>query len=144
MEDALKIKTLMIYYDHWGKDEIRARKTVSGVNKTISMLQSRFQIRHDNTVLYTSLEKMFHYLFHDHSFPEIYVMWIDFTEIFLQSFAFEMLMDHDYYSDQGRMDAKKNQLCGSLHLEEEESILLLYNEMSPQEIMSMDAIVALF
>ena len=144
MEDALKIKTLMIYYDHWGKDEIKARKTVSGVNKTISMLQSRFQIRRDNTMLYASLQKMFHYLFLDHSFREIYVVWIDLAEIFLQSFAFEMLLDHDYYSDQGRMDARKNRLCGSLHLEDEESILLLYNELSPQEVMSVDAIVALF
>lgn len=143
MEDALKIKVLMIYYDHWGKEEIKARKTVDGVNKTIMMLQSRFQTR-DDTLLYASLQKMFHYLFHDHSFREIYVVWVDFAEIFLQSFAFEMLLDHDYYSDHGRMDARKNRLCGSLHLEDEESILLLYNELSPQEVMSVDAIVALF
>lgn len=143
MDDTLKIKVLMIYYEHWGKEEIKARKTVWGINKTLGTLKSRFQTRNDK-VLHICLQKMFHYLFHDRSFREIYVVWIDFTEIFLQSFAFEMLLDHDYYSEEGRMDARKNRLCGSLRLEEEESILILYNELSPHEVMSVDAIVALF
>lgn len=143
MDDTLKIKVLMVYYEHWGKEEIKARKTAYGADQTLTTLKSRFQTRNDQ-ILSVCLQKMFHYLFHDHSFQELYVVWIDFTEIFLQSFAFEMLLDHNYYSEEGRLDARKNRLCDSLRLEGEESILLLYNELSPQEIMSVDAIVALF
>jgi len=143
MDDFLKIKVLMIYYDHWGKDEIRARKADYGVKKTMEILQTRFHAQ-QNTRLHTTLERMFHYLIHDHAFQEIYIVWIDFTEVFLQSFAFEMLLDYDYYTEIGRMDAWKNRLCGSLRLKDEESILLLYNELRPHEILSVDAIVALF
>ena len=143
MDDTLKIKVLMIYYEHWGKEEIRLRKTICGINKTLQTLKSRFQTRNDK-VLYTCLQKMFHYMFDDSSFQEIFVVWIDFTEIFLQSFAFEMLLDYDYYNEEGRIDARKNRLCDSLRLDQEESIVLLYNELSQIDIMSVDAIVALF
>ena len=63
MDDFLKIKVLMIYYDHWGKEEIKARKIAGGMRKTISSLTEHFQT--DDDTLNDALKRMFHDLFLD-------------------------------------------------------------------------------
>lgn len=78
------------------------------------------------------------------SFQEIYLFWVDLVDIFIAYSAFDLLLDHEYYTtEDGRMDAWKNRLCKSLRLEEDEIIRFLYNELSPHEILSVDAVVAL-
>lgn len=137
MEDVSKIRALMIYYDHWGKEELRSRKTAYGIHKTLSLLQERFQTQ-DRTLM-EGLRRMFHYLGQE----DMIFLWSEFVDIFFQREGFAMLLDYEYYAtEDGRMDAWKNRLCNSLHLEEEERILFLYNELSPQEVLSVDAIVA--
>lgn len=129
----------MVYYDHWGKDELRSRKTVYGINKTLSILAGQFQTQ-DRTLeigLGQRLECI-------RSFQDTYLLWVDLVDIFLACSAYDLLLDPEYYTtEDGRLDAWKNRLCKSLRLEDEEKILFLYNELSPHEILSVDAVVSL-
>lgn len=139
MDDTWKIQALMVYYEHWGKKELQSRKTAHGVNKTISLLAEQFQT-HGRT-LKVGLEQRLECM---RSFQEIYLFWVDLVDIFIAYSAFDLLLDHEYYTtEDGRMDAWKNRLCKSLRLEEDEIIRFLYNELSPHEILSVDAVVAL-
>lgn len=137
MDDASKIKVLMIYYDHWGKEELQARKTANGIHKTLSLLQMRFQTQ-DHTLI-EDLQKMFHSM----EYSDRVFFWTEFVNIFFQMKSFDIFDNGYYATEDGRMDTWKNRLCNSLLLEEEESILFLYNELSPQDVLSVDAIVAL-
>ena len=42
MNDNLKIKVLMIYYHHWGKEQTRARKVIHGIQKTNQVIRYHF------------------------------------------------------------------------------------------------------
>ena len=45
MEDTLKIRVLMIYYEHWGKEQARIRKNRDGLQKFHELVQSKFRNR---------------------------------------------------------------------------------------------------
>lgn len=129
MDDATKVRVLNIYYDHWGIEELRVRKAVYGIDKTISLLMDWYP---------------YPARYNPHSsFHRIYVHWVDLSDLFLSHLAFDVWMDHEYYRGEGRLDAWKNRLCKNLRLEKEEPVRFLYNELGPREVLSVDAIVAL-
>lgn len=48
MDDTLKIKTLMIYYEHWGKEESRIYKTLEGVKKFKEQIDRKYSNRYES------------------------------------------------------------------------------------------------
>jgi hypothetical protein len=140
MDDILKIKVLMIYYDHWGKEEITARKIVCGLNKTIGLLKIRFQTE-ENTIE-NGLKKMFYYLCNE----EVHFLWTEFVEIFLQDLGgcFEPLLEDDFYEEEEMLFDRKILLEDNLNLSNEDTADLIYaNDFSYENVLSVDAIVAL-
>lgn len=140
MNDLLKIKVLMIYYDHWGKDEIKARKTAHGINKTLSFLTERFQTE-DRTV-YDGLKRMFNYLCNE----DLLFLWTDFIEIFLQDLggSFESLYTDDPYDDDEMLFDRKIMLENHLNILNDDTADIIYdNDFGYREALSVDAIVAL-
>lgn len=43
MDDSTKIKALMIYCQHWGKEQTRLHKAIQGIQKTNEIIQHHFQ-----------------------------------------------------------------------------------------------------
>lgn len=139
MEDASKIKVLMIYYDHWGKEELRARKTAYGINKTLSLLRERFQTQ-DRTLI-EGLRRMFHYLGHE----DMVFLWTDFVDIFFQR---EGLLDplslDDPYEEEELLFDRKILLENHLNIHNEDTSDMIYDDgFGYEDVMSVDAIVAL-
>jgi hypothetical protein len=140
MDDFLKIKVLMIYYDHWGRDEIRARKVVHGMNQTLCSLTERFQSE-DRTVK-DGLVRMFNYLCNE----DIFFLWTDFVDIFLQNLGgcFESIGVYDPYDDDEMLFDRKFILEDHLNIRNDTTADLIYdNDFGHREILSVDAIVAL-
>lgn len=141
MDDPLKIKVLMIYYDHWGKEELKARKVVHGINKTLSALTERFQS--EDRTLNDGLRRMFNYLCNE----DMVFLWTDFVDIFLQDMGgcFETLSssDHPYDEDEMMFD-RKILLEDHLNIINDETADIIYdNDFGYRETLSVDAIVAL-
>ena len=140
MEDVLKIKVLMIYYDHWGKDEIQARKVVHGLEKTCSLLSQHFQTKDRTTE--DALKRMFHYLCNE----DVVFLWTDFVDIFLQDLGgcFESLSMDDPYDEEEMLFDRKIMLEDHLQIVNDETADLLYDDdFGYREALSVDAIVAL-
>lgn len=141
MDDTLKIRVLMIYYHHWGKDEINARKTVSGLNQTIRFLQDRFQT--EEYSMMEGLKRMFSYLSEDRSF-----VCSEFVDLFLQDVGgcFDSFLTYDdFYDEEELLFDKKVLLEENLSILSEDAGYLLYDpEFSHHNVLSVDAIVALF
>ena len=140
MDDSLKIKVLMIYYDHWGKEEIKARKVVHGMNKTLSLLMERFQS--EDRTLNDGLKRMFNYLCNE----DIVFLWTDFVDIFLQDVGgcFDALCPDDPYDDDEMLFDRKIMLEDHLNITNDETADIIYdNDFGYQEALSVDAIVAL-
>lgn len=138
MDDLLKIRVLMIYYDHWGKDELKARQTVYGLNKTLHLLEERFHTK--EYTMMESLKRMFSYLSEDRSF-----VCSEFIDIFLQDYGgcFENFLENFYDEDELLFD-RKIILEENLNISSEESGYLLYDsDFDYQNVLSVDAIVAL-
>jgi len=53
MDDSLKIKVLMIYFDHWGKEESRIYKNMDGLKKFDNHIHRTYETRYE-----TALETM--------------------------------------------------------------------------------------
>jgi len=50
MDDTLKIKALMIYYDHWGKEESRIHKTIEGAKKFKEQIYLKYSNRYESHI----------------------------------------------------------------------------------------------
>lgn len=139
MEDTRKIRALMVYYDHWGKEELRARKTAHGVNKTLSLLRERFQTK-DRSLL-EGLRRMFHYLGQD----DMVFLWTDFVDIFFErEGCFEPLSPDDPYEEEEMLFDRKILLETHLNLHNEDTSDMIYdNGFGYKEVLSVDAIIAL-
>lgn len=48
MNDELKIRALMIYYDHWGKEEIRHTRDQKAFIKTMDKIKELFAVFEDD------------------------------------------------------------------------------------------------
>jgi len=140
MDDTLKIKVLMIYYNHWGKEEIRARKITRGLDRTLGLLRTRFQT--DENTIEIGLKKMFYYLCNE----DVHFLWTEFVEIFLQDLGgcFEPLLEDDFYEEEEILFDRKIILEDNLNLSNEDTADLIYaNDFSYEDVLSVDAIVAL-
>jgi hypothetical protein len=47
MNDTLKIEVLMIYFQHWGKEEKRIRKSLSGVSQFKELIFMKYSNRYE-------------------------------------------------------------------------------------------------
>lgn len=139
MDDASKIKILMIYYDHWGKEELQARKTAHGVRETLSLLRGRFETK-DHT-LKDGLLRMFRYL----EYEDMVFLWSDFADIFLQrEGCFDPLSSDEPYEEDEILFDRKVLLETHLNLHNEDTSDLIYDdEFGYEDVLSVDAIVAL-
>lgn len=50
MEDTLKIRALMIYYEHWGKEEVRICKNLDGVRRFHTLVQMEYGSRRETAL----------------------------------------------------------------------------------------------
>ena len=142
MEDVVKVQVLMIYYDHWGRQELRARKIAHGMDKTLLLLEQHFQTR--ERTLIDGLKRMFQYL----SQEDIVFLWTDFVEIFLQDMGgcFDTIsLDEPYGADEDEvLFDRKVILEENLNITNSETVDMIYdNEFGYRNVLSVDAIVAL-
>lgn len=140
MDDTTKIQVLMIYYHHWGHDEINARKISYGVNLTLKLLKERFET--DEYTLKDGIRRMFYYLCNE----DLTFLWSEFVEIFLQNYhgwTFEP-MDTDLYDEDEMLFDRKISLEENLNLSNEDTAEIIYeNGFTYQNVLSVDAIIAL-
>lgn len=138
MNDTIKISVLMIYYDHWGKDEINARKIVYGVNRTMDLLEKNFHTEEHSML--DGLKRMFSYLSEDSSY-----LWSEFVNIFLHDYGgcVDSFQDELYDEDELLFD-RKIRLDDHLNQSSEDTGYLIYDqEFGYQNVLSVDAIIAL-
>lgn len=50
MDDSLKIKALMIYFEHWGKDEARIYKNLDGLKRFNEQVHSEYDSRYETAL----------------------------------------------------------------------------------------------
>lgn len=131
---------LMIYYNHWGKEEIRARKAVHGLKKTIRCLEEWFPMEQEDKqeTLLSMLTKLFDYDM------DVVDRWDEFTQIFLGE-AMYFDNEHDFLDDPDELlFDKKVMLEDKLNIFNEETADLIYeNDFEYKNVLSVDAIVAL-
>lgn len=143
MDDCMKIKVLMIYYDHWGAQEIRARKAVDGINKTISLLKDRFQTEEHS--LEHGMKRFFHYMCDD----EAHFVCTEFVDIFLEDCGgcFEPIWTGDPYDydEEEMIFDRKILLEDHLNIVNDETADIIYDQdFGHDDALSVEAIVALF
>lgn len=138
MDDATKLQVLMIYYHHWGREEIQARKTVHGVHLTMKLLKERFQT--EEHTMKDGLRRMFYYLCNE----DLSFLWSEFVEIFLQDHCVEPFDSNDLYDQDEMLFDRKIHLEDTLNITNEETAELIYdNDFTYRHVLSVDAIVAL-
>ena len=154
MDDAMKLKVLMIYYDHWGKDEIKARKISYGIKETMDILKARYEITYideedgedeeDKISLETRLRRYFYYLCNE----DLHYLWTEFAEIFLSDCGGCIEPSNsldDYYDNEDLLIDRKLMLEDNLNILNEETADIIYdNDFGYEQALSVDAIVALF
>lgn len=50
MNDALKVKALMIYFEHWGKEEARIYKNLDGLKKFDEYVHATYNSRYETSL----------------------------------------------------------------------------------------------
>lgn len=141
MDNEQKMTALRIYYEHWGKSEIHARKIIYGINKTLVILTERFQTEKDT--MENGLKKMFYYLCNE----EVHFLWVEFVDIFLQDLGgcFETIWEENTYDEEEMLFDRKIMLEDNLNLSNEDTADLIYaNDFDYNNVLSVEAIVALF
>lgn len=136
LSDTDKINVLMIYYQHWGKEEINARKTVQGLNMTIKALE-KLRTNKEET-LRNEIIRYFNYIGDD----DLNFMWSEFAELFLQDEVSPFYMDDDGYDEDDLIFDRRCALEDRLLVHNEETADMIF-ELNYQEILSVDAIIAL-
>lgn len=129
---------LMIYYNHWGKDEIRARKAVFGLKKTMRSLEEWFPVEQEEETLLSMLRKIFEYDM------DVVDRWDEFAQVFLGE-AMYFDNEHDFLDDPDELlFDRKVMLEDKLNIFNEETADLIYeNDFEYKNVLSVDAIVAL-
>ena len=130
MDDNTKIRALMIYYEHWGKEELRAQKTLSGLEETMRMLGE-----YDMQALMES--------FYDVCEPEdMHFLWIEISQLFLRNCGgcLDPMMEDDFYDEEELLFTRNLRLMGNLNIRFSE---LIEQDFEYRDTLSVDAIVAL-
>lgn len=130
MDDTTKMRVLMIYYEYWGKEEIRTRKTVCGLHSTLKIIEDHIQ----------NYDDYFYYFCHD-----IYFLWTEFTDMFLKDCGgcFDAVRDGFYYDEQDLLLNRKMRLEEHMSGTSDANHLLYHDEFRYNNILSVDAILAL-
>jgi hypothetical protein len=144
MDDATKIQVLMIYYQHWGKDEIKAQQDQNGLQRTMDKIYHLFRSKNPSSASFhlveevqfqTALIKEIRQMsFHVHMDPTIYLL-NQLSDTLLSSMGgcrdLRPLYKTSYYTKLAKM----------LNMKSVFSIVCM--DMSEQEMLSVNAIVAL-
>ena len=143
MEDADKIKALMIYSQHWGKEEARARRVSDGIHETIRLLKV-FCVD-DDDVLADKLRQLL-----EHIGISRY-LWVECADVLLNEcggcFPSSEGYNEDgfFYDDEELLFHRKIALEDNLNAHNEDTACMIYDEtFSYDDVLSVDAIVALF
>ena len=130
MDDNTKIRALMIYYDHWGKEELRAQKTLRGLEETMRMLDE-FDVQALMESFYDVCEQ-----------EDIHFLWTEISQLFLRNCGgcLDPIMGDDFYDEQELLFTRNLRLMGNLNISFSE---LIEQEFEYQDALSVDAIVAL-
>lgn len=128
MDDNTKIRVLMIYYEHWGKEEIRAQKASRGMEETMRML--------DQLDVEALLESFYHVCDRD----DIHFLWTEFVHVFLQDCGgcLDPIVGEDFFDPEELLFSRMVRLTHNLNLN-----LNWVDGFEYDDALSVDAIVAL-
>lgn len=142
MDEQTKIRVLMIYYNHWGKDEIRLRKTIDGLNKTISILKNEYASYNDLT-----LSDALGSLFYQYSDVHISILYKDMIDVLLKDYGgfYDDERNFGDYDEQDDLlfDRKYNFEENTGDLSQEGSSILYNDNFTHHHVLSVESIVAL-
>lgn len=141
MDDTRKIAVLTIYYEHWGKDEIQARKVADGWKRTHKLLDEKLKNGNDTLVDY--LKNMKNYMC---MYEDTYDLWVEIVDIFLHDYGgcFESFLNEENETDEERLFVCKVLLEENLGISDDATADIIYDDSFLQkDVLSVDAIVAL-
>lgn len=75
MQDSTKITVLMIYYEYWGREEIRRRRIIQGINKVTRIFRYLIKNAIDAD------------LYDEYIFWTMPWFWVNFANLLLQGFG---------------------------------------------------------
>lgn len=125
MDDHTKIRVLMIYYEHWGKEEIRAEQIRSGINKTMDLLSDY------------DLDCLFRCFYENCHSEDISFLWLEFANIFLQQYGECLEPMNGLFDDEDLLFLRHETLKKNIGIHEDSMLPLPYTDT-----LSVDAIVA--
>ena len=142
MDDQQKIKAIMVYYNHWGRDEINARKILHGLRLTTSLLVKEYV--HSGMSLYESLTS----LFYNYSEEHVSNLCKDLIDLLLRDcgeFYNDdwMISDEIYSMDDHLFDRKCLFESNSGDLGKESSRFFYSDNFDYRNVLSVESIVAL-
>lgn len=133
MDDARKIAALMIYYQHWGKEEIRARRAAHGWDRTRRLLDEHLWEGGE-----TLLERTRRFV-SAHSVSNI---WVELMDVLLGGECIGW--GEEYAEEEDLLFDRKTLLEENLGFLGDISVGVLYDDgFQWGDVLSVDAIVAL-
>jgi len=125
MDDTLKIKALMIYYEHWGREESRIQRTLEGVKRFKEQIYKRYSNRYESEfeVLNDS----------DKSSPKF---WYSLVDCLLPDMD-HWVEHHDYTTKPLYAKIKFAEMIGTIFFD------VIHADLSNDQMKNVDAIVAL-
>lgn len=133
MDDNTKIRVLMIYYEHWGKEEIRAQKALRGIEETMRML--------DELDVEALLES-FHHVCDPY---DIHFLWTEFINVFLRDCGgcLDPIVGEDFFDPEELLFSRMVRLKHNLNRNHLLHNLSWMDDFEYHDALSVDAIVAL-
>lgn len=142
MNDADKIRALMIYCQHWGREEARARRAAGGIRETMRLMRIFCgDDEEDKASLDEKLRRVF-----DCVGASSY-LWAECADVLLHDCGgcFPPPDDNDYDDDEELLFDRKFLLEENLAPRSEDASYMIYDEdFRYEDVLSVDAIVALF
>lgn len=143
MDDQTKIQVLMIYYEHWGKYEIRARKAAKGSKLTMDIFNKEYLYSES-----ASLSDSIHILLDRYSGLHMTDLYKDLVSDLLKDcggfYDDDWHLDDTRYSNEDLLFDKKYRFeSNSGALSGECSEILYDDQFTEEHIASVEAIVAL-
>lgn len=145
MNDADKIRALTIYFQHWGKEEVRARRAADGIQETMRLLNVFCDDDNHEEPLAEKLRQMV-----EHIGISRY-LWVECADVLLSgcggAFPSSDTCDEDgfFYDEEELLFDRKTVLEDNLTLHNEDTAHMIYDEeFDYDDVLSVDAIVALF
>lgn len=145
MNDADKIRALVIYFQHWGREEARARQVAQGIRETMRLLRVFCADEEGEESLAERLGQLV-----GHIGTSRY-LWVECADVLLNEcgggFPFSEVRDEEgfFYDEEELLFDRKSVLEDNLNLLNEDTAYMIYDEdFDYDDVLSVDAIVALF